>query len=268
MKRSLWFLMVALFTSCEETIDQSLTTSGSDVLVVEGMLTNESANHVIRLSKPHGQLNAGAVPVTGATVTIIEGDNLVFSLVENPAGSGLYETEKMRAVFGETYTLSIQHNGNTYVAQDSSLPVDALPPLRYEKVGGNDPRYRFITEDTGIGPNYINHLISWKQTTYCVDNAACEGLWVAYNLKNIDVNATLFNPGKEDFFFPPGSVVIRRKYAVSEKYRAFLRSMLSETEWRGGVFDVERGNTATNLSAGATGFFAVTTVVADTTMIN
>jgi hypothetical protein len=43
--------------------------------------------------------------------------------------------------------------------------------------------------------------------------------------------------------------------------------MLSETEWRGGVFDVQRDNVSTNLSEGAVGFFAVATVVADTTVI-
>lgn len=268
MKHRVWYFVAVVFTSCEEMIDQRRSVSGSDLLVVEGMLTNENTNHLIKLSKPHEPLNGTAQVVSGATVTITEGDNLIFTLTENPVGSGIYETEKMRAVFGRTYTLSIQHNGKTYFAQDGSLPVDALPPLRYEKAGGSDVLYQFVSEDTGIGPNYINHLVSWKQTTFCTGTDDCEGLWVAYNLKNIDVNSALFKPGKEPFYFPRGSVVIRRKYAVSEKYRAFLRSVLSETEWRGSVFDVERGNTATNLSAGATGFFAVTTVVADTTVIN
>lgn len=72
---------------------------------------------------------------------------------------------------------------------------------------------------------------------------------------------------QKQLLFLWGSTVIRRKYSVSAAYRNFLRSMLSETEWRGGIFDVDRANTATNLSAGATGFFAVTTVVADTTTV-
>jgi hypothetical protein len=77
----------------------------------------------------------------------------------------------------------------------------------------------------------------------------------------------IFKPAKEDFSFPVNSVVIRKKYSVSPAYRAFLRSVLSETEWRGGLFDVDRANATTNLSAGAVGFFAVTTVLTDTMTI-
>ena len=43
--------------------------------------------------------------------------------------------------------------------------------------------------------------------------------------------------------------------------------MLSETEWRGAVFDVHRADVTTNLSNGAIGFFAVSTIVSDTTVI-
>jgi hypothetical protein len=43
--------------------------------------------------------------------------------------------------------------------------------------------------------------------------------------------------------------------------------MLSETEWRGGVFDVQRANVSTNLSEGAIGFFASCTIVTDTTVV-
>jgi hypothetical protein len=61
--------------------------------------------------------------------------------------------------------------------------------------------------------------------------------------------------------------IIRTKYAVSPAYREFLRSMLSETEWHGGIFDVQPAPVGTNLSDGAIGFFAVTTIVSDTIVI-
>jgi hypothetical protein len=43
--------------------------------------------------------------------------------------------------------------------------------------------------------------------------------------------------------------------------------MLMETEWRGGIFDVQHGNVITNLSSGAIGYFAASTVVTDTIFI-
>jgi hypothetical protein len=42
---------------------------------------------------------------------------------------------------------------------------------------------------------------------------------------------------------------------------------MAETEWRGGLFDVQPGNVRTNLSEGAVGYFSVSAVVADTNLI-
>jgi hypothetical protein len=89
---------------------------------------------------------------------------------------------------------------------------------------------------------------------------------VFYDLKTIDVNE-IYKPAKSDFKFPLNSIVVRKKYSISPAYKIFLRSVLSETEWRGGVFDVQRADATTNLSAGAIGFFAVSTVVSDSTLI-
>jgi hypothetical protein len=89
---------------------------------------------------------------------------------------------------------------------------------------------------------------------------------VYYDLKAIDVSE-IYKPGKADFNFPLNTIVIRKRYSVSPSYKAFLRAVLSETEWRGGVFDAQRADVPTNLSQGAIGFFAVSTVVSDTTII-
>ena len=43
--------------------------------------------------------------------------------------------------------------------------------------------------------------------------------------------------------------------------------MLSETDWRGGVFDVLPGNARTNLSEGALGYFTAAEVIRDTVVV-
>ena len=72
------------------------------------------------------------------------------------------------------------------------------------------------------------------------------------------------HPDKEPLLFPAGSRIVRRRHAVSDRYKEYLRGVLSETEWRGGFFDVERENATGNMSEGALGFFAVTSVTIDT----
>lgn len=262
MRSVIHFALVAVFCfSCEERVDVALSPEDTGLLVVEGVLTNERKNHLIKLTLPFGEVNGEPRPATGASVFILA-DSL-FALTEFPSGTGRYYTPVGRAVFGRTYTLAIQYNGREYFAQDNAVPVQPLQDLTYTR---SKDGYLLIPDETGDDPYYIEHLITWRHTEACVPDASCEGIIFSYNLQTIDVNE-INKPEKAPFFFPQHSVVVRRKYSVSPAYRAFLRSMLSETEWRGGVFDVQRANVITNLSEGAVGFFAVCSVVGDTTVV-
>lgn len=265
MNRIVVFLLLLILFSCnEEKIDKPLQTNELDLLVVEGVLTNEKLNHRIKLTRPYQELNGISEPVTGANIVVIEGNEKVYSTVEFPAGSGDYYTEELTAVFGKPYTLFIQYNGKDYFAVARSVPVEPMSDLQYDKV--SEGLYELQINDSGGSPSYVDHYISWANTSACQATALCEGRLVYYDLKTIDVNS-LFKPDKEDLWFPVNTVIVRRKYSVSPEYKTFLRSVLSETEWRGGAFDVQRENVTTNLSEGAIGFFAVSTVLSDTIII-
>ncbi len=255
-----FILTFLLITSCEERIDLILPSENTGLVVVEGVLTNERKNHLVRLSLPHAEPGGVSQPATGASVIVFE-DTTAYPLTEFPAGSGDYYTPMGRAVFGKKYRLLIQYNGREYTAEDSPVPVQPLSALQYRNT---EKGYSLIFNETGDDPYYIEYDISWRNTAAC--SGACDGRVVFYDLKTIDVNE-IYKPDKAPFYFPKGSVLIRRKYSVSPAYKTFLRSMLSETEWRGGVFDVERSNATTNLSGGAAGFFAVCSVVSDTTIV-
>lgn len=261
---NLYLILVLLLCSCEEPIDKSLNTVDSDLLVVEAVLTNEKINHKIILSHPYQSINGSPAPATGATIYIIEGNSVVYNAVEYPLGSGVYYTEELIAVFGKPYTLLIQYQGKNFTAQSGSVPVEPLPPFQYERAA--EDYYRLIITDSGSDSNYVDYMVTWINTSFCQTGELCNGRVVHYDLKTIDVNE-LFKPDQKDFVFPEGSIVIRKKYSVSPDYKSYLRSVLSETAWRGGVFDVQRSNPVSNLSNGAIGYFAVASVVSDTTII-
>lgn len=244
---------------CEEVVDRSIV-SGEPKLVVEGVLTNERTRHTVKLSRSYAGQDGSGTPVSGALVRVTEGLT-EYPLTENPAVPGEYDTPDMRAVFGRTYILHIRYMGQDYEARDSSTPVEPLTPLQYRAVTDG---YVLTMNKSGQDPNYIRHEINWENTSVCQGN--CEALVVFYDLKTIDVNEVT-KPDKEEFVFPAGSTVVRRKYSVSPAYKSFLRAVMSETEWRGSVFDVDRANAPTNLSNGAIGFFAVTTVTTDSTVV-
>lgn len=261
---SIIFAVVLIVVSgCEERIEAPLAAMDTNVVVVEAVITNERKNHLVKLSSPYTQQNDAPDPVTGAAVYVLE-DTTVFALAEFPPGSGNYYTPMMRGLFGKLYTLVIQHQGAVYYAQDSPSPVQPMGALSYRET---DRGYTINFSPEGQDANYVEHVITWKHTSGCPPGDDCNARLMYYDLKTIDVNE-IYKPDRELFHFPSESVVIRRKYAVSPGYKNFLRSMLSETQWRGGVFDVQRSNVPTNLSEGAMGFFAVCSVQSDTTLIN
>lgn len=256
-------ILLITILSCEERIDLPISAAEMDIVAVEGVITNERMNHVVKLTRPYKKINGIAAPLSGATVYIIEDTTKLYPLTEYPQGSGHYYTPMIRGLSGRVYTLYVLSRGKAYFARDSSRPVQPLTPLAYEETeNGNVLRLNPQGEDA----NYVEHFITWDQTGWCLEQDICKGRIIYYDLKTIDVNE-MFKPEMETFYFPDKSIVVRRKYSVSPAYKAFLRSMLSETEWRGGGFDIQRANVPTNLSEGATGFFAVCTVVSDTTVV-
>src|SRR5688500_14044316 len=108
LKPLLFILLYA--TACEERIDMPLSPEETGLLVVEGVLTHENKNHMVRLSLPHTKQNGTAQPATGASVYVFE-DTTASVLTETPPGSGEYYTPVGRAVSGKMYTLYIVYNG-------------------------------------------------------------------------------------------------------------------------------------------------------------
>ncbi len=265
MKKGVTILLfISLLFSCEERYATEFDLAHTGLLSVEAVLTNENKNQKITLSIPYQQLNGSPAPAIGATVHVQEGNGNIYTFIEDVNNPGIYYSPIFQAVSGTVYSLHIIYKGQEYRAQDSAVPVAPLTPLQYQKV---NEQFELILNESGEDPYYIDHQVTWKNTGACTPSIGCEGRIVFYDLKSIDVNE-IYKPAKEQFLFPAGATVIRSKYSVSPSYRTFLRSVLSETEWRGGVFDVDRANSTTNLSKGAIGFFAVTTVVSDVTVVN
>jgi uncharacterized protein DUF4249 len=268
IKITILTLLSLLTLSCEEEeIIWPFDKQIDDLLVVEAVLTNEKIQHTIKLSRPYPEQNITATAVSGATVLIKTNDTpeQIYPATENPIGSGFYLTDNIRAVSGKEYTLIIEYNSKSYYASATQPPVEPLSSLETTII--SDTTRALVFNPSGTDANYVKHYLNWQNVTDCASPLQCQAEIIFYDLKNIDVNQQ-FAPNQEVVEFPVGTVVVRKKYSVSDEYKAYLRGMLSETAWRGGLFDVYPANAPTNLSEGATGFFAVSTILTDTKIIN
>jgi hypothetical protein len=260
MKRTLTILLALLILnfSCEKVIEWDKNTKNIPLLIVEGRITNEKSPHLVRLSRAAENPNEKNPPVSGALVSISDGTETNL-LTEDPANPGNYYTSPgIRGVVGKTYTLRIKFDGLEYIAAAYMVPVEPLDSFLHSDCNNG---YKAEFDDKG-DPSMIELNIDWSGGG-CPDSVSCSSKIIHYKLDNIDVNK-LFKPAQEEVCFPDSSCIIRKKYSLTPEYQEFLRSFLMETEWRGGIFDVERGNVITNLSEGAIGYFAACTVVSDT----
>jgi hypothetical protein len=265
-----WLLLPLLLLSCEEKTDWELDTNEPKVIVVEGVLTDERKAHEVRISGPMTDPNGTPEPVSGAFVAIYEtdqaGNNRAYRLRQIQPGRYLTDTT-VRALNGRLYTLFIFYQGQEYWGSSYMVQVDQLDSLKYHKVPDRDYWYELNFKETDH-PSMVEidlnwgHLIGFRN----LPPEQTQARIIYYTVKSIDVNK-IFKPAKERVPFPLGTRVYRRQYSMNQWQEDFVRTLMAETEWRGGLFDVQPGNVRTNLSEGAVGYFSVSQVVADTTVI-
>lgn len=256
-----WCIYIATFlmlVSCEEIIDSGSEETTDEYLVVDALITNESKRHLVRLTAPMATQNATAEGVSGAVVVINDGDTTLV-LEEDRQNPGDYYTPVFRAVFGKVYTLGIFYLGREYFGQATSAFGEPLKPVATTDLEDGMRKYEYVATEA---PSMQQVRIEWAENG---QQRALEGMY--YTLNVVDINR-IFAPPKEEFEFPAGATITRRQFSLTDRHAEFLRSMLSETDWRGGFFDLAPGNVVTNLSEGARGFFAVCMVTSDSTLID
>lgn len=271
MKNSLLLpvILSLLLYSCEEKTEWDIRPENLNTVVVNAMITNEYKQQVIKLSRPFSDLNGQAVPVSGAEITIGNGTS-VMSFVESEMTPGTYLSEEATgASIDKIYTLEVQANGKMYSAEAFLVPV--IPSWPLQIVTAEDTLRKMEWIAPGYNPDDLamyEVLISWTHLTdTTIADTITEARLLHYTLNTIDVSYIVFPQEKEAVLFPPGSILIAKKYSLTEDFAAYLRALLAETEWQGSLFEDARGNLPTNISNGGLGYFSACSVVADTMVV-
>ena len=250
---------------CEIEYPWKLQESEVKNMVVDGIITNEMKAQRINLSITNTKPNKLSEPLSGATVTVDDKNNQ-YHFIESSTIPGSYFSLPFQAVVGKTYVLTIFNNSKTFTARDSMVSITELSSFNLSIESKGD-FYVYNHIKTGM-PAIIEVYFDWtKSTEYTQTYGSREAQETFYILKNVDINEVL-HPDKEIIRFPKGTKIIRRKYSLSEEHQVFIRSLLMETEWRGGLFDVQQGNVSTNLNNGALGFFGVCMILKDSMVVN
>ncbi len=259
MKKTVFYIFITIsLASCEKKVDWPLKSGDTNIIIVDGIITSGDTNTIqsIKLSFPVTQLNAVPMPVSGAKVVISNQDGS-YQLKESSLNSGIYQTSNDSICRpGENYTLQISYNNVNYSATTTMLPAITISqPLQPIK-DSNDTLYHISLDNNYDAVNYAMYeiLLDWsKNNTHSPDSSA---RLIYYTLPTID-ESEIFPPGIQSVSFPANTRITENRYSITLAYAQYIRALLLETTWQGGLFDTERANLPTNLSNGAEGFFAV-----------
>lgn len=259
----IYILLILLLTSCVKEADWSVPENGADYIVVDGIITNEYRTQYISLRFNKAGLNDQATPLSGAEV-IISNEDETYQLSEDPEEAGRYITDTIVvAKFNKNYSLLIFYQNRFYSAQANMVPGKTFAELTYKKKDDEDLYFidyvasAFDADD----PAMWEIDIDWSMVPgyEFQDPESCKKKLMFYSLSTLDVSQ-VFAPIVEQVYFPAGTNITQRRYSITSEHIDFLRSLLLETSWQGGVFPSDPANVSTNLSDGAIGFFGICAV--------
>jgi hypothetical protein len=264
MRRLLFITgMMLILQGCVKETTWVLKQGLQDKLIVEAVLTDEVKAHQVKLTYPVAELNQPPQTVSGAGV-LISNEDSTWQLTESPPGSGVYCTPP--AFFSrllKNYTLLITVGSKVYTAKTTMVEGAVFDELKYAKNSENNLYYvDWVANAFSTGPAAMwELLIDWSmvpgfQNSDSLDNHA---RMLFYTLPTLDVSE-VFAPMMESVYFPAGTIITERRYSLTPQHAEFIREMLLETNWTGGLFTVAPANVGTNISSGAFGFFGACAV--------
>jgi hypothetical protein len=274
MKKLLAYLALALLlASCEEQADWNLQTGSNDFIVVDGIITNELKVQSITISKPVNFINDPAQLVSNATV-LVSSNQVTYNFHESPSQPGTYlSNNAFTGIRNRTYSLLITIGNKVYSSKAILAPpvlLSEFDSVRFQK-NADDSTYRIVwvaNPYRPVKPAMYEILLDWSSAPgYENANAdSCKAKLYYYTLPTLDINE-VFAPPAQDISFPEGTVVIERRYSLTDDHATFIRALLLETAWQGGLFNTASANITTNLSQGAVGFFGACGVVEKTEVV-
>ena len=265
MRKLIYISIVALsafFVGCTKEIDIELE-EGDRRLVVDAWFTSQSKVHEIKLTQTSNYFSQEAAPkVSGATVSISGGGDIWPFTEVSP---GLYQSEPTaHAKLGNNYTLNISYEGQNYSGTDYCDTVPNLDWMElYPQYDENDSLdwYDILiwtTELEGYGHWYCWRLLhnnvyvkdTLSEISIEADEYLGDGLtFEAFPIEWIDADDV-----------QTGDTLKLEQHNISKQTYDLFLAILTETEWRGGIFDSPPANVPSNISNDGLGAFVVSAV--------
>jgi len=241
-------LILILLSSCEEVIDIDLNDS-SPQIVIEAVIRDRPQGNVVLISQTTSYFEAEEkLPVSGAQVILRdeEGKEEVLTEIE----PGFYPILNTQAKAGETYSLEVSYEGETYLANSTMLSPLPLDSVSFQERSGP----LVIQEDALIAivhlkdpPGEVDYILFET-----LINGELQPNLFLYNGRNSDgAHARVPFIGLE---ISQGDQVKINSYVIDETTFEYYNTLV-ELVGSGGFNSTSPANPNSNWSNGALGYF-------------
>lgn len=266
----IFILLAATFFSCEDVIDFKVD-DNTPQLTVDAWLTDKAGAQTIKLTSSTNYFdNTDYPPALGAIVQVVddEGNNYAFTDEDN---DGNYTWTPANAeVFGQlgnSYTLTITYQGETYQASSRINRVPPIDSITYEfkeaETGNPEGVYAQVYARDFVGSGDCYWMRGFKNGTYLnrVNNlttAYDAGFSAGGNTDGINfiqpiregINEFIPEPDNNNLFetppFKTGDQVYVELYSITEDAFDFWAEVRTQLQ-NGGLFAIPLANVRTNL---------------------
>ncbi|UOY08273.1 DUF4249 domain-containing protein [Muricauda sp. SCSIO 64092] len=222
--------------ACETDVTNDLNIADSEPrLVLQGgierNLVNPLPKQQVRLTTTANFLDDVAQPIVeDAVVTIFDG---VQDYPCRYAGNGVYETDALVPSVNTEYTITINWEGDTYVATDNLNPVPRFNDLYFifeEETLFSDEGYflQIDTQDPPGIPNFYYYRVARNGEFIIVPDPGNSTVLVVSDEFFDGRFRTGVNPNDE-VSFEVGDVAIAQQLAISEVYHDYLFLLFEQT---------------------------------------
>jgi hypothetical protein len=261
LHRIIFLITVLIFAGCDKEIQLPLDPNAS-ILVIDANITDQPGPYFVKLSKSIDISNVSGNPlVENASVIISDNQGQRDTLLQNE--KGIYQTKKIKGVYGNTYFLEVTVDGKKYTASSTmsnKVPLDSLR-INTFLVNG-EIRYSIIpvyTDPIPLGNSYrfIQKINDSLDQTFHVFND---------NLNNGKVNQRPLRAGSD-------SLQVKLKDLVSVEMQCITKPTylyyytLNQQSGAGPGGGTTPSNPPSNIVGGALGIFSAHTVERQTIVI-
>lgn len=255
------FLVLYLFTSsCEKIIDVDLNEANPKP-VFESYMENDSTCYVKAGWTSSYYDNSASPAIINAAITI--SDQLGNSETLVHEGTGIYRGNTVIGTIGNTYTLSIDLDGNNYTANSTMPPLTSIDSFTIQPAinfggggggpgGGSPPAPKFwVFANYTDSVSYVNYYA--KQTTYW-DSIEAK-FTTDYGIQDDDLSDGLSTRTFTTFkSFETGDSVFVELASIDYPTYLYFKT-LQDAISGAGFASAAPANPVTNFSNGALGYF-------------